>query len=204
MKKILFLFIIIFCVFGPSVAHAAEKIFTASDLSKYTGKDGMPAYYAYKGKVYDVSTSTLWKLGEHFGLQAGVDLTGKMDGAPHGDEVISRFPAIGVYQEATGEPVVSRAWYDAPIRVGGLSILAWTGIVLGIVFFFNFFTCFALPWSKLSVPWAGSRPGPDALDSAPVHMNIASIHKYFAWGTVVIGIIHGVIGFAQVFLKLYL
>lgn len=198
--------------------RAQEKVFTATELAQFDGQGGRKAYFAYKGKVYDVSESTLWKLGEHFGVKAGMDLTGLMGSAPHGDEVMAKVPLIGTFGTASAEPAAKsesltpnpspltseRSWYDSPIRFLGISVLGWTGILLGVVFVLNFFTCFALPWSKLPVPWAGSRPGADALDRAPVHKNLASIHKYFAWATVVIGILHGVIGFLQVFLKTYL
>ncbi len=33
--------------------------FTREELKKYDGKNGRPAYIAYKGKVYDVSDSHL-------------------------------------------------------------------------------------------------------------------------------------------------
>lgn len=193
--------------------RAQEKNFTSEELAQFDGKNGHKAYFAYKGKVYDVSESSLWKLGEHFGVTAGKDLTGLMGGAPHGDEVMEKVPLIGTFgtNEKKDNPPemlqttsISKSWYDAPIRIFGMSVLGWTGLLLGIVFALNFLTCFALPWSKLPVPWAGSRPGPDALDRAPVHKNLASIHKYFAWATVVLGIVHGVLGFLQVFCKLYL
>jgi len=35
------------------------KEFSLSELSKYNGKENMPVYIAYKGKVYDVSNSFL-------------------------------------------------------------------------------------------------------------------------------------------------
>ncbi len=89
--------------------------------------------------------------------------------------------------------------YGHGIRFVGLSLLDWTGILLAIAFVLNFATCFALPWSQLSLPWKGSRPGPDPLDSASTHMRWATVHKYFAWATVIIGIIHGVIAFMQMF-----
>lgn len=35
------------------------KKFTREELAQYDGKNGNPAYVAYKGKVYDVSVSFL-------------------------------------------------------------------------------------------------------------------------------------------------
>jgi predicted heme/steroid binding protein len=44
------------------------RIFTAQEVFFYNGKDGRPAYIAYKGKVYDVTNSFLWKGGRHLVL----------------------------------------------------------------------------------------------------------------------------------------
>jgi predicted heme/steroid binding protein len=71
--------------------------FTLRELEEYDGKDGKPAYIAYKGKVYDVSESSLWIDGDHLGThQAGKDLTEDMELAPHGDEVLERAKLVGV------------------------------------------------------------------------------------------------------------
>lgn len=195
------------------VVHAQEKVFSASELATNDGLDGHRALFAYNGKVYDVTGSKSWKLGVHFGLHAGMDLTGMMAKAPHGEEVLARFPVVGTFASTT-PPVVlvstssatanDRSWYDAPIRILGISILGWTGILLGITFLLNFATCFALPWSKFDLPWTGTRPGADALDSSGIHMKWTMLHKYFAWATLILGLIHGIIGFLQVFVKMYL
>ncbi len=77
-----------------SVSH--HKKFTLKQLALYDGKDGSPAYIAYKGKIYDVSDSFLWKNGKHQVFhQAGRDLTGAMDEAPHGEDLMERVPIIG-------------------------------------------------------------------------------------------------------------
>jgi predicted heme/steroid binding protein len=71
--------------------------FTLKELEEYDGKGGKPACIAYKGKVYDVSESSLWSDGDHLGThQAGKDLTEDMELAPHGDEVLERAKLIGV------------------------------------------------------------------------------------------------------------
>jgi len=57
----------------------------------------MPAYIAFKGQVYDVSASKLWKNGSHFKKHfAGTDLTSELANAPHGDEVFAAFDPIGL------------------------------------------------------------------------------------------------------------
>jgi len=72
------------------------KEFTEEELAQYDGKNGKPAYVAYKGKVYDVSTSFLWKDGTHQVLHnAGADLTDALEQAPHGENFLERFPVVG-------------------------------------------------------------------------------------------------------------
>jgi predicted heme/steroid binding protein len=44
------------------------KEFTKEELAKFNGKGGAPMYVAHQGKVYDVSSSSLWEGGEHQGM----------------------------------------------------------------------------------------------------------------------------------------
>lgn len=77
------------------------KEFTQEELAQYNGKNGRPACIAYKGKVYDVSSSFLWKDNKHQVLHnAGTDLSAAMEQAPHGDDVLDRFPVVGVLRAA--------------------------------------------------------------------------------------------------------
>jgi len=70
---------------------------TKEELAQYNGKDGAPAYIAYEGKVYDVSHSFLWQKGRHQVLHtAGIDLSTELDAAPHGADMLERFPVIGM------------------------------------------------------------------------------------------------------------
>ncbi|MEM2106461.1 MAG: cytochrome b5 domain-containing protein [Candidatus Bathyarchaeia archaeon] len=72
------------------------KEFTEEELTKYNGKNGKPAYVGYKEKVYDVSTSFLWRDGNHQVLhRAGMDLTDALEQAPHGGDVLEKFPVVG-------------------------------------------------------------------------------------------------------------
>jgi predicted heme/steroid binding protein len=76
------------------------KEFTLDELSKYNGQGDMPAYIAYKGKVYDVSNSFLWKGGKHQVLHdTGKDLTQALEEAPHGPDLLERVPVIGILKE---------------------------------------------------------------------------------------------------------
>ena len=72
------------------------KEFTKEELAKNNGKNGMPIYVAHKGKVYDVTNSSLWESGEHQGMHGGGgDLTKDIADAPHEDDVLERFPVVG-------------------------------------------------------------------------------------------------------------
>ena len=66
-------------------------------LKQFDGKEGNPVYLAHKGKVYDVSASKLWKGGIHMMRHhAGNDLTTDIQAAPHGTEMLERYPQVGV------------------------------------------------------------------------------------------------------------
>lgn len=72
------------------------KKFTLDELVKYNGKEGRPIYVAYKGKVYDLTSSELWEEGDHQGLhEAGNDLTKDMEDAPHDPDELEKFPLVG-------------------------------------------------------------------------------------------------------------
>jgi predicted heme/steroid binding protein len=67
------------------------KKFTLKEVEEHNGKNGKPAYVAYRGKVYDLSQSDLWGDGDHMGShQAGKDITEEIELAPHGEEVLER------------------------------------------------------------------------------------------------------------------
>ena len=75
----------------------AQRKFTLEELKQYDGKEGRPAYIAYKGKVYDVTDNYLWLDGDHQGEHAaGKDLTEDMASAPHSEENLERVKLIGV------------------------------------------------------------------------------------------------------------
>jgi predicted heme/steroid binding protein len=74
-----------------------KKTFTLEELKKYNGKNGSPAFVACQGKVYDVSSSFLWQQGNHEVLHnAGADLTNQLNEAPHGIELLEKFPVVGI------------------------------------------------------------------------------------------------------------
>ena len=74
-----------------------ERKFTLEELKQYDGKDGKPAYIAYKGKVYDVTDNYMWSDGDHLGEhEAGKDLTEAMSQAPHGEGELENVKQIGI------------------------------------------------------------------------------------------------------------
>ena len=76
------------------------RVFTLKNLAEYDGKNGKPAYVAYKGKVYDVTDSFLWQDGRHQVFHsAGTDLTTAIEQAPHSGDVLAKFPVMGILQE---------------------------------------------------------------------------------------------------------
>ncbi len=72
------------------------KTFTPEDLAIANGENDKPTYVSVKGKVYDLSESKKWIKGRHMKRhQAGCDLTSDLSAAPHGPDVLDRFPLIG-------------------------------------------------------------------------------------------------------------
>jgi predicted heme/steroid binding protein/uncharacterized membrane protein len=80
------------------------KEFSPEELKEYCGKEDKPSYVVYDGKVYDVSDSKLWKGGQHMRRhQAGADLTTDIQAAPHGPEVLERYPQVGILKKAEAD-----------------------------------------------------------------------------------------------------
>ena len=89
---------------------------TLKQLQHYNGKNGSKAYVAFKGKVYDVSSSPSWQNGTHQGMhEAGLDLTQAMENAPHAQEVFDGFNVVDSLdedEEEDKEPNINWAkWY---------------------------------------------------------------------------------------------
>ncbi len=92
---------------------------TLGELKRFDGRNGAKAYVAYKGKVYDVTQSPLWKEGEHEGIhRAGEDLTSMLAAAPHGEEVFKKYEVVASLEEeeppsssAEADKMKWRVWY---------------------------------------------------------------------------------------------
>ena len=69
--------------------------YTRSQLALRNGQDKPEVWVAYKGKIYDVTKSRLWRDGKHYEHWAGQDLTDELKDAPHLDTVFDKFDVIG-------------------------------------------------------------------------------------------------------------
>ncbi len=69
--------------------------YTASQLALRNGTDKEEIWVAYKGNIYDVSASRLWRKGQHYEHWAGQDLTLELNLAPHTENVFDKFKIVG-------------------------------------------------------------------------------------------------------------
>lgn len=69
--------------------------FSLSQLALRNGQDRPETWVAYRGLIYDVSNSRLWRDGKHYEHWAGQDLTDELKTAPHTAEVFSRMEVVG-------------------------------------------------------------------------------------------------------------
>jgi predicted heme/steroid binding protein len=70
-------------------------IYTKNQLALRNGQDRPEIWCAYKGLIYDVSRSKLWRNGKHYEHWAGQDLTDELKDAPHTEHVFDKFDPIG-------------------------------------------------------------------------------------------------------------
>lgn len=86
------------------------KKFTVEELKAFNGENEKPIYIAYKERVIDVTESKMWRGGQHMKRHAaGADLTSEITQAPHGIDVLDRFPQVGILirdqEQPTGDAV---------------------------------------------------------------------------------------------------
>ncbi|WP_293955536.1 MULTISPECIES: cytochrome b5 domain-containing protein [unclassified Sphingobacterium] len=75
----------------------AEELleYSKSQLALRNGCDKPQIWVAYRGYIYDVGKSRLWKNGMHYEHWAGQDLTEELQDAPHSETVFLKFQIIG-------------------------------------------------------------------------------------------------------------
>lgn len=72
------------------------KPFPLKELQRFDGQEGRPLYVGYKGKVYDLSSSPLFQGEKRMRCHiAGKDLTREIELAPHGEDLVLKFPVVG-------------------------------------------------------------------------------------------------------------
>ncbi|MBM4278331.1 MAG: 2-oxoacid:ferredoxin oxidoreductase subunit beta [Deltaproteobacteria bacterium] len=84
----------------PEVQIEGLKLFALEELKQFDGTEGRPIYIGYKGKVYDISASPLFQGEKRMRCHiAGKDLTRDIEIAPHGEELLFKFPVVGRLKE---------------------------------------------------------------------------------------------------------
>jgi predicted heme/steroid binding protein len=73
--------------------------FTKSQLALRNGQDNDQIWVAYKGVIYDVTKSRLWRNGKHYEHWAGQDLTEELKDAPHSNTVFDKFDIVGYLEK---------------------------------------------------------------------------------------------------------
>ena len=70
-----------------------------SQLALRNGQDKPEIWCCYRGIIYDLSASRLWKNGFHYEHWAGQDLTDELKDAPHSERVFERFEIVGILEK---------------------------------------------------------------------------------------------------------
>jgi len=80
------------------VLSQALNSYTRSQLALRNGQDRPEIWVAFRGYIYDMTNSKLWKNGKHYEHWAGQDLTSELADAPHNEKVFEKFTPIGLLQ----------------------------------------------------------------------------------------------------------
>lgn len=70
-------------------------VYSRSQLAQRNGQDRDEIWIAYRGLIYDVTNSRMWRNGKHYEHWAGQDLTDELKDAPHTERVFEKFVPIG-------------------------------------------------------------------------------------------------------------
>jgi predicted heme/steroid binding protein/uncharacterized membrane protein len=113
------------------VTSAAGR-YTSDELAGFDGKEGRPAYVAYKGMIYDVTASRFWKDGSHLKKHAaGNDLTEALKTAPHGEEKILAMPVAGTLSLTVSE--AKRPFHERLFYFFAYMNLAFTFLIVFVI-----------------------------------------------------------------------
>jgi predicted heme/steroid binding protein len=109
---------------------SGKDVLTRAELSQFDGKDARPAYFSYKGKIFDTTGSRLWVNGVHMGRHhAGADLTEELKLAPHGEDKIAVMPFAATLAGKDEFPGMT-----APQRIFYIMAYLNLAAVFGIIF----------------------------------------------------------------------
>ncbi len=72
-----------------------EKLYLKAQLALRNGQDKEQVWVAYKGVIYEVGNSKLWRDGKHYEHWAGQDLTDELTDAPHTNKVFLKINIVG-------------------------------------------------------------------------------------------------------------
>ena len=75
--------------------HDHLPVYTRSQLALRNGQDRDEIWVCYKGVIYEVTESRLWRNGRHYEHWSGQDLTDELPDAPHTEKVFEKFEAVG-------------------------------------------------------------------------------------------------------------
>jgi len=73
----------------------SASTFTSAQLALRNGQDKPEIWIAYKGIIYEVTASKLWRNGKHYEHWAGQDLTNELKDAPHTEWVFEKLKVVG-------------------------------------------------------------------------------------------------------------
>jgi predicted heme/steroid binding protein/uncharacterized membrane protein len=95
------------------ISKMPDMELSLEELACNDGKEGRPVYIAYKDGIYDVSQSKLWRTGTHMKRHlSGRDLTVDLSAAPHGPEVLDRYPRVGMIRRKKDAEIEEKTFLD--------------------------------------------------------------------------------------------
>ena len=71
------------------------KEYNQFELALRNGQDREEIWIAYKGVIYEVTHSRMWRNGKHYEHWAGQDLTAELPDAPHNERVFEKLTIVG-------------------------------------------------------------------------------------------------------------
>lgn len=75
------------------------KSYSRQELALRNGQDREEVWVAVNGKIYDVSSSRMWRKGKHYDHWAGQELSEELKDAPHLPNVLEKFKVVGILKD---------------------------------------------------------------------------------------------------------